>query len=72
MKETGQSATEWEAAHPNWNKMVAIPVNVVKTTDAYGNTTYASITHDMSMCSTKLVGGTNNPIKMQILYSRFK
>lgn len=63
---------KWEAAHPNWNKMVAIPVNVVKTTDAYGNTTYASITHDMSMCSTKLVGGTNNPIKMQILYSRFK
>lgn len=71
-KNSGLSDAEWEAAHPNWNKMVVIPVNVVTTTDAYGISTYASISHDMSMTSTKLVGGPNNPIKMQILYSRFK
>jgi hypothetical protein len=72
MEKTGLSADEWEKANPNWNKMVIVPVNVVSTTDSYGYTTYASITHDMSMCSTMLVGGPNNPIKMQILYSRFK
>lgn len=72
MKESGLSETEWEAAHPNWNKMVIVPISVVETTDSYGNKTYASVSHDMSMSSTKLVGGPNNPIKLQILYSRFK
>jgi len=72
MKESGLSSAEWDAAHPNWNKMVVVPVSVVKTTDSYGTTTYASVTHNMALSSTKLVGGPNNPIKMQVLYSRFK
>ena len=66
------SEAQWEAAHPNWNKVVIIPVSTKKTTDSYGNTSYASVSHEMSMCSSKLVGGPNNPIKMQVLFSRFK
>ena len=72
MKKSGLSEAQWEAAHPNWNKVVLIPVSVKQTTDANGNSSYAAIAHDMSMSSTRLVGGTNNPIKIQILYSRFK
>jgi len=71
-EKSGISQEKWEEQHPNWNKMVAIPVNVVKTTDSYGNTSYASVSHDMSLSSTKLVGGPKAPIKMQVLYSRFK
>ncbi|MBO7067426.1 MAG: DUF4270 domain-containing protein [Bacteroidaceae bacterium] len=72
MESSGLSEAEWEAAHPNWNKMVIVPVSVTLTLDAYGNTSYAGLTHDMSLSSAKLVGGPNSPIKMQILYSRFK
>lgn len=72
MKNSQLSEEEWEAAHPNWNKMVVLPVSITKTSDTYGNTTYISVTHDMAMSSAKLVGGPNNPIQIQILYSRFK
>lgn len=74
MKKSGieQAEEKWEEKHPNWNKVVIIPVSVIKTTDAYGYTTYSNITHDMSMTSTRLIGGPNNPIKLQILYSRFQ
>lgn len=71
-KNSGLSDDEWEKNHPNWNKVIIIPVNATETTDAYGSSTYASISHDMSMTSTKLIGGPNAPIKIQILYSRFK
>ena len=72
MKTSGLSEAAWEAIHPNWNKVVVIPVSVKKSTDSYGNTTYAGVAHEMSITSTKLVGGPNSPIQMQILYSRFK
>ncbi len=72
MKKSGLTEAEWEAAHPNWNKVVVIPASVKKTSDAYGSSSYASVTHDMSISSTKLVGGPNTPLKIQILYSRFK
>ena len=72
MESSGLSETDWEKEHPNWNKMVIIPVSVKKATDSYGNTTYAGVAHEMSMSSTKLVGGPNNPIRIQVLYSRFK
>lgn len=72
IKSSGLTEAQWETAHPNWNKVVLVPVSVKKTTDTYGNTSYAGVAHDMSMSSARLVGGPNNPIKMQILYSRFK
>ena len=72
MKASNLSEAQWEAAHPNWNKVVIIPVSTKETTDSYGNSSYASVSHEMSLSSAKLVGGPNTPIKMQILYSRFK
>lgn len=72
MKQTGLSEEEWEARNPDWNKAVLIPVSISTTTDSYGETHQVSVTHDMGMNSIRLQGGPNNPISMQVIYSRFK
>ena len=66
-----QTDAEWEAHHPDWNKMVLVPVNVSSSTSAG---TVSSISHDMSLSSTRLVGGANNPndpIRINVVYGRF-
>ena len=46
----------------NWNKVVLVPVNVITTTQ--GSTTVISkINHDMSLASTRLIVGTDDPDK---------
>ena len=72
MKASGMTEEAWEAAHPDWNHVVLVPVTVATSTDSYGYSTQVSVNHDMSLCSTKLVRGTeDSPIKMQVIYSRF-
>ncbi|MCR4853615.1 MAG: DUF4270 domain-containing protein [Prevotella sp.] len=64
-----KSNSNWEAEHPNWNKVVLIPVKLTST-----NGSIVRVTHDMSLSSTRLVGGTQNPydaLKMSIIYSKF-
>ena len=63
----------------NWNKAVIIPVSTTYVTskDASGNDIkiLTRVVHDMSMTSTKLVGGsqnTNSPVTIKVIYSRFK
>lgn len=56
----------------DWNKVVIIPVTV-----SYNASTGAltKVTHDMSMTSTRLVGGSENKyadIKISVIYSKFK
>jgi len=63
----------WEANHPNWNKMVLVPITY--TTASSSSTTLASIHHDMSLTSTRLVGGADNPydpIRISVVYAKFK
>lgn len=72
MKATGMSEAEWMAANPDWNHAVLVPVSISSATDTYGNTTQVSVNQDLSLCSTKLVRGTEaKPIQMQVIYSRF-
>lgn len=55
----------------DWNKAVLIPVST--TTDTSSQIT--KVVHDMSLTSTRLVGGPNNPngdIKISIIYSKYK
>ena len=52
----------------DWNKVVIIPVNV--TYDRSGN--ISKVEHDMSLTSTKLIGGKDNPLKISVIYSKFK
>lgn len=55
---------DWTAKHPNWNKVVLVPV----TSSASG------IEHDMSLSSTRLVGGSDNPndpVQISVVYAKF-
>ena len=55
-----------------WNKVVLIPVT--KTTNASTGAT-TKVVHDMSLTSTRLVGGSDNPheaVKISVIYSKFK
>ena len=46
----------------NWKKVVLVPVNVITTTQGY-TTVISKINHDMSLASTRLIVGTNDPDK---------
>ena len=72
---SGMTDEQYEALHPNWNKAIIIPVSTKYiTVDSYGNTKLIRVAHDMSISSTKLVGGKDNPnvIKMSCIYSKFQ
>ncbi len=59
----------------DWNKVVLVPVKVSTTTTSSGSATVVKVTNDMSLTSTRLVKGTDSddsPIKINIIYSRFK
>lgn len=63
----------------NWNKVVIVPVQLTTTTTSSsyyssGSTTVVKVTNDMSLSSTRLVKGTssNSPIKISVIYSKFK
>ena len=58
----------------DWNKVVIIPVSVTYNT-TNNVPELISVTHDMSMSSTRLVGGSNSKygeIKISVIYSKFK
>lgn len=59
----------------NWNKVVLVPVQVSTTTTSSGTKTVVKVSNDMSLTSTRLVKGTEtdeSPIKINVIYSRFK
>lgn len=62
--------------HPNWNKVVLIPVKTTTTSTSSYYSTSTSVTavnNDMSITSTRLVGGSNNqhePIKISVIYNK--
>lgn len=62
--------SSWQNEHPDWNKVVVIPVSVTTNSSSQ----IVKIVHDMSLTSTKLVGGSENPyepIKINVIYSKF-
>ena len=68
------TSAEERAHNPEWNKVVIIPV-----TTTYNKTSTAQeltkVSHDMSLTSTKLIGGSANPyepIKISVVYAKFK
>lgn len=71
---------KWMDEHPNWNKVVLVPVNVITTTQGY-TTVISKINHDMSLASTRLKRGLittdsngkeTSPIQIKVIYSKFK
>lgn len=68
-----QGGSNYTTEHPDWNKVVIVPV-AVSTTTVNNSTVYNSITNDMSLRSTRLVGGDANPhdkLQISVVYSKF-
>lgn len=70
VKEIAENA---DRSKKDWNKLILVPV-----TATYNNTSTSvelvKVSHDMSMCNTRLVGGENNPnnpVKISVIYAKF-
>ena len=71
-----QAVTAWtnekDAAgnfvHENWNKVILVPISYEKSSSS---TTPTRIGHDMSLTSTRLVGGKDSPISIEVVYGKF-
>ena len=64
----GMTPEAWTQQHPDWNKVILIPVE----TNVDNSNNIISVTHDMGLGSTRLVGGETDAIKIQIIYSAFR
>ena len=70
-----QKYAEYEAQHPDWNKIVLVPVETSYTTvtSSLGTTTSVlkSVKNQLGISVVELEGGKNNPLRMQVIYSRY-
>lgn len=60
---------EWEKKHPNWNKVLLVPVATTYNT-TNSSSVLTKVVHDMSLSSTKLIGGNTN-LTISVVYSKF-
>lgn len=60
---------EWEKKHPNWNKVLLVPVVATYSTTS-SSSVLTKVVHDMSLSSTKLLGG-DTKLSMSVVYSKF-
>jgi len=68
---------EWLKKHPDWNKVILVPVTTIqarKSATATSSTTTTAtvntICNNIELTSTRLVGG-NTPIKVNVIYAKF-
>lgn len=65
----------WEEQNPDWNKLALLPVNAIYTqqTSSLGTVQYIlrDVKPQLGLSSAQLEGGKDNPIQMQVIYSRF-
>ena len=69
-RETAQNSN-WTAEHPNWNKVVLIPISYTSNAAMGG---ISNVEHYMGLASTRLVGGPDNPnqaITVNVVYGKF-
>ncbi len=72
MREQGMSSEQYNAAYPDWNRVVLMPVATTTATNAStGALYYTSVTPDLSLTTARLRGGTQ-PQTMQVIYSRYQ
>ena len=71
-----KSDPNWVAKHPDWNKVVLVPISLITKTSydyyGYSTSTVSGLQHELGLSSTKLVGGANKPIKVNVIYAKFK
>ena len=65
---------KWEAEHPDWNKVMLVPVttNYSTSTNSYGYSTKTllGVKNEMGLYSVKLEGGSAG-FDLDVIYSRF-
>ncbi len=65
----------WEAANPDWNKALLVPVQAdySTSTSSSGSSTktLSRLRHEMGLYSAKLQGGKDVKIDMSVIYGRF-
>lgn len=72
-KEGLRNNPQWQTEHPNWNKVLLVPIQL-KTATTSSTTTVTGIEHYVGIASTMLVGGSDNPYpapKLNIVYGKF-
>jgi hypothetical protein len=67
---------DWVKKHPDWNKVVLVPITQPKTitvTTNSGSTTTSTtpISNQIGLSSTQLVGGKNAPIEIKVIFAKF-
>ena len=71
----GAKYAAWEAANPDWNKVVLIPVAAEYSTSTSNGSTSATllrVRNELGLSCAKLQGGTGGNLQLGITYSRFK
>lgn len=64
-------SSSWTTAHPDWNKVLVVPVSATYVTQS-STKVLVKVVHDMSLSSVKLVKGTDSgEIKVDVIYSKF-
>ncbi len=72
-KEGEEKDANWTASHPNWNKVLIVPVSTTYTT--VGSTSQlVKVANDMSITETKLLRGEegNSNVTINVVYSKFE
>lgn len=62
----------WVEKHPDWNKIVLVPIATTITKTTTGSISISAIANQMGLFSTQLVGGAEHPIKVNVVYAKFK
>jgi hypothetical protein len=62
---------DWLNKHPNWNRVLLVPVNMTSTNNTQSNNVTV-VENQMGLGSTKLVGGAGTPIEVKVIYAHFK
>lgn len=62
----------WVARHPNWNKVLLVPIDEVTITQSTSSSA-VSLKNLMGLSSTRLVKGTaEKPITIEVIYAKFQ
>lgn len=73
-----EGGANFTATHPDWNKVVLVPVQTTTTSSSsyYStSTTIGAVHNEMSITSSRLVGGPDNPrdpIRISVIYNKNK
>jgi hypothetical protein len=70
IKEKGlKSDANWIEKNPNWNKVVLVPVYAITSSSS---STPTRVINDMSLTSTRILGGKEYPVEVNVIYAKFK